>query len=48
VGKYSKAYFMGGVMLYLTLLLACLGICRAVRDLAGPDDPDYDYPEYYE
>ena len=33
-------------MIYLTLLLACLGICRAVRDLAGPDDPDYTYPEY--
>ena len=46
MGKYSKAYFMGGVMLYLTLLLACLGIARAVRDLTGPDDPDYDYPEY--
>ena len=41
-------------MIYLTLLLACLGICRAVRDLTGPDDPDYTcfiagcytYPEY--
>ena len=33
-------------MLYLTLLLACLGICRAVRDLTGPDDEDYDYLEY--
>jgi len=41
-------------MIYLTLLLACLGICRAVRacfqagcfDLAGPDDPDWEYPEY--
>jgi len=33
-------------MIYLTLLLACLGICRAVKDLTGPDDPDYDYLEY--
>ena len=33
-------------MLYLTLLLAFLGIARAVKDMTGPDDPDYDYPEY--
>ena len=33
-------------MIYLTLLLACLGICRAVRDLTGPDDDGYEYPEY--
>jgi len=33
-------------MIYLTLLLACLGICRAVKALTGPDDPDYDYLEY--
>ena len=33
-------------MTYFILLLACLGICRAVKDMTGPDDLDYDYPEY--